>query len=502
MEASEVELKFELSDQSLPALIEHPAFAAPATTNKLRSVYFDTPDRALQTACYGLRVRQGEDGFVQTLKWESPASPLTRREWESEVSGEAPDPAALTDTPVAKALDGDALEPVFATMVERTRRLWTEGQDVVEISLDRGEITAGGRREPIFELELELKAGDPGALFKLADALSHQATLPILFQSKAERGYRLAADQPWSAQNAETAALAAETPVAEAFRNVAHGCLSQVANNARLLERYRSLEALHQMRVGLRRLRAAFTAFRALVEDGEFARLKAETKWLATELDTARDVDVFIQESFRCTNPESSDREALARLGACLLHAQSRAYERALAAVGSPRFRELLLTAVRWLEAGEWLQSDEPVRSRLRERRTGDFARDQLDRMRRQVRKRGRRLAQLDNERRHRLRIKAKKLRYAAEFFSASFGRKRRRRSFLKALGELQDGLGRLHDIAVAPELALSLVRGQAAEAGFAAGLIVAARRASAERDERAALEAFEQFDGARPFWR
>lgn len=256
------------------------------------------------------------------------------------------------------------------------------------------------------------------------------------------------------------------------------------------------------MRVGLRRLRAAFTAFRPLVEDAEFPRLKAETKWLAAELDTARDVDVFIHESFRCTKAQSRDRQALASLGACLLHAQSCAYERALAAVESPRFHGLMLRSLRCLEAGEWLQSDEPVRRRLREGRTGDFARDQLDRMRHQVRKRGRRLAQLDNERRHRLRIKAKTLRYAAEFFSESFDRKRRRRSFLSALGELQDGLGRLHDIAVAPELALGLVRGESAEAGFAAGLIVAARRTSTERDERAALKAFEQFDGAPPFWR
>jgi CHAD domain-containing protein len=322
-----------------------------------------------------------------------------------------------------------------------------------------------------------------------------------LFQSKAERGYHLADDVGWSPQRAGSAALAPETPASDAFRDVAHGCLSQVANNARLVKRYRSLEALHQMRVGLRRLRAAFTAFRALAEDGEYARLKAEIKWLAGELDAARDVDVFIQESFRCARPAIRDREAFARLGACLLAAQSRAYERAVAALDSPRFAALMLTSARWLETGEWLRSDEPVRKRLREGPTDEFARAQLDRLGRQVRKRGRKLARLDNERRHRLRIKAKKLRYAAEFFSGSFAHAGRRRDFLEALGELQDGLGRLHDIAVAPELALTQVQGQAAEAGFAAGLIVAGRRAGAGKAERTALAAFDRFDAARPFW-
>ncbi|HKP80342.1 MAG TPA: CHAD domain-containing protein [Phenylobacterium sp.] len=503
MEASEVELKFELSEEALPALDEQAAFAAPAETSRLRSVYFDTPGYALKSAGFGLRVRQDEDRFVQTLKSEQAASPLMRREWESQVAGERPDPAALADTPAAKILDGDggALEPVFTTAVERTRRLWTRGKNVVEISLDRGEITSGVRHEPIFELELELKAGSPRALFELAGALSQHTRMPLLFQSKAERGYHLAMDPSWAPQRAESAALAPETPVAKAFGDIARSCLAQVANNARLLRRYRSLEALHQMRVGLRRFRAALTAFRALVEDREFARLKAESEWLAGELDAARDVDVFIHEGFRGARPAGEDREAFARLGACLLQAQTRAYERALTALDSPRFVDFMLMAVRWLEMGDWLRSDEPVLRGLREGRTDEFARDRLDRMRRQVRKRGRRLARLDSESRHRLRIKAKKLRYTAEFFSGSFGLRTRRRRFFRALGDLQDGLGRLNDVAVAPKLALERIRGQAADTGYAAGLIVADRRASAPKAERAALAAFEDFDSAKPFW-
>ena len=63
----EVELKFELSETALPALGEHPAFAAPAKTSRLRSVYFDTPEHALWAARFGLRVRQGEDGVAEAV---------------------------------------------------------------------------------------------------------------------------------------------------------------------------------------------------------------------------------------------------------------------------------------------------------------------------------------------------------------------------------------------------------------------------------------------------
>lgn len=503
MDGTEIELKFEVSDEALPRLREHPVFGAPAHTSCLRSTYFDTPDRDLRNACLGLRVRRSDDGLVQSLKWEKRSAPLARREWETRVRAERPDPRALTDTPARNLLrdDDPVLEPIFTTTVERTRRDWRRGDDRVEISLDRGEITCGVRREPIQELELELTAGDPEALFELAAALNDHVKLPLVFQSKAERGYHLADDPGWRPEHAQPIAIPPETPAATAFREIAHSCLAQVANNARLLCRNRSLESLHQMRVGLRRFRAALSTFRSFVEDDEYDQIKAETKWLACELDAARDLDVFIHDGFHCVRPESSDRDAFARLGAQMLRTQTEAYDRALAALASPRFAGLLLIATRWLEIGAWAGSAEPVLKSLRERRTNEFAHDQLDRMRREIRKRGRRLARLDVQSRHRLRIKAKKLRYASEFFSESFGRAKRRKRFLDVLGDVQDRLGLLHDIAVTPQLALELAHDQSVEAGYAAGLIVASRRASAKKAERAALKAFEAFDAAKPFW-
>ena len=504
MDSAEFELKFEVSDEALQRLLENLALPGRPQTSHLRSVYFDTPERDLRDACLGLRVRETESGLVQNLKWEGHFAPFTRREWETELQSNRPDRAALASTPAGDVLDGNVnlLEPVFTTNVERTRHIWTRGDDMVEVSLDRGETTSGTRHEPIQELELELKAGNPEAVFELASTLSERVSLPLMFQSKADKGYCLADGQGWQPERALPIAVPPETPAGEAFRELAHACLAQVASNAKLVSRYRSLEALHQVRVGLRRLRATLTTFRPFIEDGEYEQIGIETKWLASELDAARNIDVFIQESFRCVTPDGGDREAFARLGAQLLHAQSDAYDRALAALAAPRFAKLLLTTTRWLEIGAWARSDEPVIKRLRDGRTDEFAHDQLDRMRRQVRRRGRRFPRPDAQSRHQLRIKAKKLRYAAEFFAGSFGQTRRRSRFLKAIGNLQDALGRIHDTTVAPQLALKVGGGRSAKAGFAAGLIVATRRASAARDERAALKAFDKFNAAKPFWR
>ena len=128
------------------------------------------------------------------------------------------------------------------------------------------------------------------------------------------------------------------------------------------------------------------------------------------------------------------------------------ARERVQNAIASARFRALTLEVAAWLETGDWLNpKDDLVRSRG-EVPIEAFAADQLERRWRKVRKKGKALAQLDARNRHKLRIRVKKLRYAAEFFGDLFPGKRvskRRRKFVATLEHLQDGLGDLNDIIV-----------------------------------------------------
>lgn len=498
MKAQEIELKFAISGAGVAGLSDHPALAAPAKSSRQRTVYFDTSAYALKKARLSLRVRESEGGLVQTLKRAGPGAPMIRTEWETPVANGAPDRAALAATPAGKVLNGDALAPVFTTLVERTQSLWTGDGATVEVSLDRGEITSGDRRQPIQELELELKAGEPAALFGLASALMERADLRLSFQSKAARGYRLAADEMHVPQRAERVELSASAPAADALRDIGWSCLAQVATNAELLRGGHGLKALHQTRVGLRRLRATFSLFRPMAPAGE---LEAETRWLGRALNPARNLDVLIQDAFRPLLPESQDRAAFAKLGTRLLEARTRAYDQALAAVNSGRFDRLLLETAAWLEIGDWKRPDDAALQALVDSPSERFGRERLDNFRRRVIKAGRGLEALDAPSRHRLRIKAKKMRYAAEFFAPCFGHEKRRRRFLKTLATLQDVLGRLNDMTVAHGLAAE-VAGQDADAAFAAGLLVGAREAGAKQDKKAALASFADFERAEPFWR
>jgi triphosphatase len=97
-----------------------------------------------------------------------------------------------------------------------------------------------------------------------------------------------------------------------------------------------------------------------------------------------------------------------------------------------------------------------------------------LDRFSRKLRKAGKHMHTLDPQARHRARIKAKKLRYAAEFFAETFGRqsKARRSKFIASLAKLQDALGDLNDLTVADQTLLEAA-GENAALAFHSGCAV-----------------------------
>lgn len=188
-EPVETELKFSLGPGAREAL--EAGLLLGAETAELSATYFDTPDLALFTHGYGLRVRRKDVRFVQTLKSQGNGL-FARGEWEAEVPSAALDAAVLAATPAAEIAHGDALVPLFAVEVRRTVALVSHGASRIEASLDIGDVRAGHRSEPIEELELELVEGDPADLFAFARSLDAQ--LILAFATKSERGYRLARD--------------------------------------------------------------------------------------------------------------------------------------------------------------------------------------------------------------------------------------------------------------------------------------------------------------------
>ena len=155
------------------------------------------------------------------------------------------------------------------------------------------------------------------------------------------------------------------------------------------------------------------------------------------------------------------------------------------------------------LEAGDWSLNTHGRIKTQRETPVAGFATEALDRRRKRILKRGARLKQLDSQRRHKLRIATKKLRYATEFFSPIYPIKQVRK-FLKKLKKLQVVFGDLNDAVTVKAILTEthLLNGRDAGLQRAIGWMMGTSQARAEFGWKMAKDLWRDLDRARPFWR
>lgn len=420
--------------------------------------YFDTADFTLWQHGFALRVRSDGPRHVQTLKGGGTVvAGLHRRvELEGEVTSEDPDQELFARQlrealpALAKQLGKHelALEPVFVNKVKRAAWLLDLADGVqVECALDTGELQRGDRTLPVRELELEMKGGDPARLYDMARQVHEAVPVRIENISKAERGYAMAGAVAPRAVKASAVPLKRKASMGEALAGILRNCLEQMqANEQGVLAG--EVESLHQMRVGLRRLRAAMAMVKDLVQLP--APLADDVEWLAGELGDARNWDVFIESLLPGLPVPEAHKAALARVEVAAREEAERHRARVRAAVGSPRYTGLMLGLGAWIAGQGWKQEGPPVPEL--EQKVGKTAPGLVRHAAARVRKRARSVDLQHPETLHRVRIAAKKERYAREFFEAlSHGKKEARRHDM--LTGMQDELGGLNDAVVAREL-------------------------------------------------
>ncbi|WP_298831679.1 CYTH and CHAD domain-containing protein [uncultured Piscinibacter sp.] len=471
---TEIELKFQVPRERREAVAAAVAGrAGAASVQRLQAVYFDTAGGELAAAGVALRVRREGPRWVQTLKAASDDA-MTRLEHNVERAGRAsepplPDPALHEGTAagarLAAALAGvpdAALQCQYRTDIRRTARQLRVRGATLELAFDRGCIIAGERRLPVCELEIELLRGSAAALLGTARQWVARHGLWLDTRSKAERGTLLAAGQPRSpARKAATVELRADMGVSAARRCVLGECLQQVSVNAsQVAGGDFGDEHVHQLRVGLRRLR---TALRLFDVAGEAVALSEASAALFGALGAARDlaaVGAPLRE--RLGQAMSAAGVALAApalpLGGAAEPAESM---RAAAA------QALLLDLIAATLPGDAAEAEAPAAEALARR---------LRRWHRGVARDAANFAALDDEGKHRLRKHVKRLRYAVEFTQCLLGAKKVSR-YLRALAALQERLGALNDVMVA----IDAFREPAAHdpaAGFALGWLAARREA------------------------
>lgn len=484
---TEIELKFQVSAERRAAVAAAVAGRSGAEqVQRLQAAYHDTAERSLAAAGVALRLRREGPRWVQTLK-AGGADALTRLEHNVERPGRSaavpPLDLSLHDGTPAGARLAEVLEAhassdpeavlacQFRTDVRRVSRTLRWRGAVLELAFDEGRVVASARSQPLCELEIELLRGSPAALVEAARHWVARHGLWLDTRSKAERGDLLARGLPYSpARKAEALRLEAGMPAAAARRAVLQCCAQQVLPNAsQVASGVFGDEHLHQLRVGLRRLRAALSLF-----DTHAAPLPlaAASTALFRALGAARD-----RAAIGAPLREQLER-AIATTGVALVAPslpEDAAADPAETVRAAPA-QDLLLGLLASTLAPDAPDASAdagadaaPLKPQLTAR---------LDRWHRQASRAGRDFASLDDAARHRLRKRIKRLRYAVEFAQGLYGGKKTAR-YLRALGALQERLGALNDVAVA----LAAFRGAPADdaaAVFALGWLAARREALA----------------------
>lgn len=485
--AEEIELKLALPESAQRRFLRHPLLrqAAHKQAYHLTNLYYDTPALDLRRRGIALRLRAQGKFWLQSVKCAgNRAGGLSARpEWETPYSGHF-DFAAIDDAKVrdwlARPKIANRIAPIFETNFQRTA--WTfelvRGTRI-ELAFDRGWIAADGQREVISEVEIELLEGNPAELFALAQALAARIPLVPAPLSKADRGYRLFERTPVAPCRAVPVPLTAtDTPVA-AFRTIALACLDHLQRNHAGAIDSDDPEYIHQMRVAVRRLRAALRLFRPLLPAGFVPHLLPALRDLMRTLGAARDYDVLLAEITGPVLRALPDEPRLAALNGIITERRFAIRREAQSRLAAPHYGLVVLQMLATLHeldendrfgAGPSQADLPPVGGSepgvqawgAHATDTGervpappsllDFAHDRLRRLRKKALVLAAQARVDAPETLHALRIGIKRLRYALDFFAPLAAKKSMQR-LLAQLAALQDTLGQINDLANAGAL-------------------------------------------------
>jgi triphosphatase len=299
--------------------------------------------------------------------------------------------------------------------------------------------------------------------------------------------------------------LAPGADVQTAFRAVARNCLAHMAANEAGAARGEDGEFVHQMRVGLRRLRTALKLF-DMVPRPAILDVDRESRWLAKQLGPARDWDVFIGDSLAPLRAEMKGEAALRELVRRADRARQKAHARVQAVLSgtggeASRYRRYKAGIELWIAGGDWPgRAGDNARAQLTAPARG-FAAAALERRWKRLEKLGRHGDGLGRGDLHVLRIRAKTLRYTADFFR-SFHDEDRVRRMQRCLNRLQDSLGGLNDAEVGGKLLAKLVGDGKGAAARGAALVEGWNAARGQARLANFNRAWKRFARLAPYWR
>jgi inorganic triphosphatase YgiF len=487
----ELELKLMVPAKRRAALLKALGLST-ASKVLLQAHYFDTEDRLLERSNISLRVRKEGDAWIQTLKL-STQHQATRFEDNVVLASPPPDGAPYPDLSrhsgrrlraTLHKLVGDfnelELHEVYQTEV--TRRFITRvlDNDAVEIAFDEGAIRSNGHELQVSELELELKSKSNACqLFELAKELVRKHGLWLSTLSKATRGAQLSMTSQGrpSAVKAEPVRFSPKASAGQQFRAMVDNCLAQICPNAsHIAAGSADADQVHQLRVGIRRLRSLLREASPLVGT-------VPPHWESSLRTTFQALGAYRDQ----VDVSESIKPKLEAAGAPLAvpAGEDVGVQAMQESVRSIDFQVVLLDCLKFTRVSD-RTANVSARKVLVER---------MNALHRKVLKEGKHFTKLDTDRQHSVRKRMKRLRYISELSSPLFNEKKVGH-FLSKLGPAQDALGEHNDGLVALE-EFRTSTAKDGRAWFGVGWLTA-RKSETEAQCEDALKALRK---AKSFW-
>jgi len=503
-------LELTLAAEAIPRLRRHPLLAALTQgrprRSRERAVYFDTPDLALARAELTLCVRRVGRMAVQTMSRLRAARAAEPAPVDTVLASDAPDLARIPDPElrarVAECVAGRPLMPAFEVEIARETRVLREDGNEIGFALEAGEVRTARGAVPVCTLALTAHVGDPGYPAQFALELLEALPLRPAAARPAERACGLLLGDDARPRKAGTVDVAPDATLEDLLVAVISGCLRQIGDNEAAAALGVDPEGVHQLRVGVRRLRSALSFFGPVLPDRQRIALRESMLWLGRALGPARDLDVFASEWLAPARSARAGDPVLARFDDEVRMQRAAQYEQVREALRSDRYPRLLLEVRRWLARSAWREQPLSATSASLFLPARDYAALRLERRHRKARKLARRIATATPELRHQLRIQLKKLRYAAEFTQGLFPEKKARR-YARRLAALQDALGVANDAVVAERVAgeLASLLGAGHDLLRAAGFLAGWAAHAGDREIAALPKLWQRFETAGRFW-
>jgi inorganic triphosphatase YgiF len=476
-----------------------------AKTATIESHYFDFADRRLSQARLALRLRKAGGTWEQTVKGpgDGEVNRLEETVQRPEAGADDAPPVDLAlhagtsvgrliDAAIdAKGLQAASLDAMFVTRVARQSAIVATDGSEVEVAFDRGSIDAGASTLPICEVEYELVSGDPELLFDLGrkGILQHGMWISVL--NKAMRGDLLSSGRPTiPPAKSRDPVLTRKMKGAEIFQCALQACFEQVSVNASAVAGGQcDDEVIHQLRVGLRRLRTA---------GRELAPLNGglPTPWESAVAQTFR----VLGEYRDAATVASALRRLLSRAGSPepMLSGREQQIPHPVAAVRSASFQLALLQVLASAHGRSMGVKDEvaalaPMLGAAESLKLIDA---RLDKLHARLKRDAKQFEKLEPLSQHRVRKRLKRLRYLTELVGSLYDTHQVER-YLDRLRPAQDALGHHVDLAVGLGMARDASAAGDGKAWFNVGYL-SAQLPMSTKDCAAALKRAAR---AKPYW-